>query len=84
MIVIRLKRGGSKKRPCYRVVAAERSMRRDGRCVEELGYYHPLANPVVFKVDEERVKHYIGNGAQVSPTVGSFLKKQGLLVRPGK
>ncbi len=79
MIVLRLKRGGAKKNPCYRIVAAEQRMRRDGRNVEELGYYHPLSSPVQFKVDEEKVKRYIANGAKATETVASFLKKQGIV-----
>lgn len=78
MIVLRLKRGGAKKNPCYRIVAAEQRMRRDGRNVEELGYYHPLSNPVQFKIDEDKVKRYIANGAKATETVASFLKKQGI------
>jgi len=54
-------------------------MRRDGRNVEELGYYHPLSNPVQFKIDEDKVKRYIANGAKATETVASFLKKQGIV-----
>jgi len=78
MVVLRLKRGGAKRNPCYRIVAAEQRMRRDGRNIEELGYYLPLSNPVEFKIDADRVKHHIANGAKATQTVASFLKKQGI------
>ncbi len=75
MIVLRMKRNGSKKRPCYRVVAIESSKRRDGRSVEDLGYYHPLANPPAFNVNMEKLKGYVANGAMMSDTVAAFVKK---------
>jgi len=78
MIILRLKRGGAKRNPYYRVVAAEKSMKRDGRHIEELGYYHPCANPPAFKVNEERVQHFLNQGAATSNTVESFLKKNGI------
>jgi small subunit ribosomal protein S16 len=79
MVILRLKRGGKKRKPCYRVVAAERAMKRDGRNIEELGYYHPCSNPPEFKVNAEKVKQYLENGATMSPTVASWVKKQGIM-----
>lgn len=80
MIIIRLKRGGKKKNPCYRIVAAERSMKRDGRNIDDLGYYHPCANPVAFEIDVEKLRRFVQDGATMSPTVASFVKNKGLLV----
>ena len=78
MIILRLKRGGRKKAPYYKVVAAEKSMKRDGRNVEELGYYHPCGNPASFQLKEERIAHYLANGATMSETVKSLVKKAGI------
>jgi small subunit ribosomal protein S16 len=72
---IRLKRIGKKKRPYYRVVVADSRFPRDGRFIEELGVYDPLVTPVVFNVDLERVKYWLGNGAQPTDTVKALLKK---------
>jgi small subunit ribosomal protein S16 len=72
---IRLKRIGKKKRPYYRVVVADARFPRDGRFIEEIGIYDPLRTPVVFDVNMERVKYWLGNGAQPTDTVKSLLKK---------
>ena len=79
MLKVRLTRTGRSKRPSYRVVVAEHSSPRDGRVVERLGYYDPLSDPKVFKVNEERVKHWLSHGAQPSRTVQGLLAKQGLM-----
>lgn len=79
MLKVRLTRTGRKKRPSYRVVVAEHTAPRDGRVVERLGYYDPLTEPKVFKVDEERMKHWLSQGAQPSRTVQGLLAKQGLM-----
>jgi small subunit ribosomal protein S16 len=79
MITIRLKRGGKKRNPCYRIVAAERAMKRDGRNIDDLGYYHPCAQPAIFEIDVEKLKRFIAEGAEMSPTVASFVKSKGLL-----
>ncbi|PCJ19357.1 MAG: 30S ribosomal protein S16 [Candidatus Cloacimonadota bacterium] len=78
MIILRLKRGGRKKSPYYKVVAAEKDMKRDGRNVEELGFYHPCANPAAFQLKEDRVAYYLTNGATMSDTVKSLVKKAGI------
>jgi small subunit ribosomal protein S16 len=79
MVIVRLKRGGAKRKPCYRIVAADNRKPRDGRNIEEIGYYHPCSNPVVFKVDAKRLKHYMDQGAQLSATVASQVKQFGVL-----
>ena len=75
-VTIRLTRAGSKKVPYYRVVAADRRSPRDGRFIEQLGVYDPLRDPVEFRVDEERLKHWLKNGALPSQTVGELLRRQ--------
>jgi len=75
-VKIRLTRAGSKKVPFYRVVAADRRSPRDGRFIEQLGVYDPLREPVEFRVDQERLDHWIKNGAVPSQTVGELLKRQ--------
>lgn len=77
MVVIRLARGGSKKRPFYNVVAAEARQRRDGRFIERLGFYNPVAGEghENLRLQMDRVKHFTDNGAQVSPAVARLLKE---------
>lgn len=77
-VKIRLKRIGAKKAPFYRVVVADSRYPRDGRFIEELGYYNPLTNPVDIKIDSEKAKKWIANGAQPTETVRSLLKKAGI------
>lgn len=71
MVVIRLARGGAKKRPFYNIIATDKRERRDGRFIERIGYYNPSAasseQGLVIAMD--RIKHWTGHGAQVSPTV---------------
>ena len=75
MVKIRLRRTGSKKNASYRIVVADERSPRDGRFIEELGYYNPLSNPVELKVDVERANDWIKKGAQPTETVRSLLKK---------
>jgi len=75
---IRLKRIGAKKKPAYRVVVADSRSPRDGRFIEELGYYQPTANPEVVKIDEEKTLAWLARGAQPSDTVRALLKKTGV------
>ena len=77
MVKIRLKRMGAKKAPFYRVVVADSRSPRDGRFIEEIGTYNPLTEPSEFKIDAERVKYWLSNGAQPTDTVKALLKKQG-------
>ena len=75
---IRLIRMGAKKKPFYRIVVADSRAPRDGRCIEEIGYYNPNVNPAEIKVDVEAAQKWINTGAQPSDTVRSLLKKAGV------
>jgi|SRR6185503_12213075 small subunit ribosomal protein S16 len=74
-VVIRMKRQGAKKRPFYRVVVADSRSPRDGRYIEQLGYYDPLTNPATFKVDAEKFASWIRKGALPSESVGVMMSK---------
>lgn len=76
MLTIRLSRIGKKKKPYYRVVVIESSRARNGRIVEAVGTYDPLKKPAEIKLDSERVKYWLGSGAQPSDTVRSFIRQQ--------
>ena len=76
MLAIRLSRIGKKKKPYYRVVVLDKRLPRDGRFVEIVGTYDPLKKPAEIKLDADRIKYWLGNGAQPSDTVRSFLRKQ--------
>ena len=78
-VKIRLKRMGMKKKPFYRVVVADVMSPRDGRFIEEIGYYTPMTQPAEIKVDGERAKHWIACGAQPTDTVRVLLKKTGVI-----
>jgi small subunit ribosomal protein S16 len=75
MVRIRLARRGAKKRPFYRVVAADSRMPRDGRYLEQLGHYNPMVNPSAVKLDLTRVDHWLSCGAQPSETVVRLIKQ---------
>lgn len=77
-VKIRLKRMGAKKAPFYRIVVADSRSPRDGRFIEEIGYYNPLTEPSVIKVDAEKAKQWIKNGAKPTDTVKSILQKEGV------
>ena len=79
MLKIRLRRMGGKKAPFYRVVVADSRAPRDGACVEEIGYYNPLANPVELSIDNEKAAAWVKKGAQPSETVRALLKKSGAI-----
>ena len=79
MVKIRLKRMGMKKKPFYRVVVADERMSRDGRFVDEIGYYNPVSNPVELKIDVEKAHTWMKNGAQPTDTVRALLKKTGAI-----
>ena len=74
-VKIRLKRIGEKKVPMYRIVVAEASTPRSGRAIEELGYYNPMTEPADVKVDADKVKEWMANGAQPTDTVRGLIKK---------
>ncbi len=75
MLTIRLRRVGTRNRPCYRVVVIEARSPRDGRFVESLGYYHPRVEPEVLHVDRERVRYWTSKGARLSDTVRTLLAR---------
>lgn len=79
MVKIRLRRMGAKKAPFYRIVVADSRYSRDGRFIEEIGYYNPTAEPVVFKVDAEKVQKWMATGAQPTDTVRALLKKANVI-----
>ena len=77
-VKIRLRRMGAKKAPFYRVVVADSRYPRDGRFIEEIGYYNPLTDPATIKIDLEKAANWIANGAQPTDTVKDLLKKAGV------
>ena len=79
MVKIRLKRMGMKKMPFYRLVVTDSRNPRDGRFIEEVGYYNPVPEPVELKIHEERAKYWLSVGAQPTDTVRGLLKKGGVL-----
>ena len=78
-VKIRLRRMGAKKAPFYRVVVADSRSPRDGRFIEEIGTYDPTVEPTAFKVDADKVKQWMANGAQPTETVRVLLKKNGVI-----
>lgn len=78
-VKIRLRRMGAKKAPFYRIVVADSRYPRDGRFIEEVGYYDPTKEPSVVKIDEEKAKKWLSNGAQPTDTVKALLKANGVL-----
>lgn len=78
MVVIRLARGGSKNRPFYNVVVADSRCRRDGRFIERVGFYNPVAaeNTEGLRLNQERISYWTGTGAQLSDTVARLVKQQ--------
>ena len=77
-VKIRLKRMGQKKAPFYRIVVANSTSPRDGRFIEEIGTYDPMQTPTAFKVDEEKAKKWLGNGAQPTDVVAKIFKLAGI------
>ncbi len=78
-VKIRLRRMGAKKAPFYRIVVADSRYPRDGRFIEEIGYYNPMKNPSEIKLDAEKAKKWISDGAQPTDTVRSILKNNGVI-----
>ena len=78
-VKIRLRRMGAKKAPFYRIVVADSRYPRDGRFIEEVGYYDPTKEPSVIKIDEEKAKTWLAKGAQPTDTVKALLKIQGIV-----
>ena len=78
-VKMRLRRMGAKKAPFYRIVVADSRSPRDGKFIEEIGYYNPLTEPVEVKVNEEKVSQWLSNGAQPTETVKRLLTHAGLI-----
>ncbi len=78
-VKMRLRRMGAKKAPFYRVIVADSRSPRDGRFIEEVGYYNPLTNPAEIKIDAEKAQKWLNNGAQPTETVKALLKKSGIV-----
>ena len=78
-VKIRPRRMGAKKAPFYRVVVADSRYPRDGRFIEEIGYYNPMTEPAEIKLDADKAKKWISNGAQPTDTVKAIFKKEGIL-----
>ena len=79
MVKIRLKRMGQKKAPFYRIIVADSRAPRDGRFIEQIGYYDPTKEPMDLKIDEELANKWLGNGAQPTDTVNRLLKTAGIV-----
>ena len=79
MVRIRLKRMGMKKTPFYRIVVIDSRSARNGRAIEEIGYYNPVSEPVELKINDERAKYWLSTGAQPTDTTRALLKKGGVL-----
>ncbi|MFL9923364.1 30S ribosomal protein S16 [Herbaspirillum lusitanum] len=79
MVVIRLARGGAKKRPFFNIVATDSRNRRDGRFIERIGFYNPVASgkEEAFRIAQDRLAHWQGAGAQLSPTVARLVSEAG-------
>lgn len=80
-VKLRLKRGGAKQRPFYRIVAADSRSPRDGRFIETIGTYNPIPENYEVKIDEEKALYWLKNGAQPTDTVRSLLSKQGIIAK---
>lgn len=78
-VKIRLRRMGAKKNPFYRIVVADSRFPRDGRFIEEIGYYNPMEEPSVVKLDPEKAKKWMQDGAQPTDTVRALFKKHGII-----
>ena len=79
MVKIRLKRMGAHKKPFYRVVVADSRSPRDGRFIEEIGYYNPMTEPATVKIDAEKAQKWLSNGAQPTDVVKGLFKKSGII-----
>ena len=79
MVKIRLKRMGAHKQPFYRVVGADSRAPRDGKFIEEIGYYNPMTDPKEIKIDAEKAQKWLGNGAQPTETVKALFVKSGII-----
>ena len=80
-VKLRLKRGGSKQRPFYRIVAADSRFPRDGRFIDSIGTYNPIPAEYEVNIDEEKAMYWLSNGAQPTDTVRSLLSEKGILAK---
>ena len=78
-VKLRLRRMGAKKRPFYRILAADTRSPRDGKFIEEIGYYNPIETPAVVKIDEEKALSWLHNGAIPTDTVRDLLSREGIM-----
>ncbi|WFD08970.1 30S ribosomal protein S16 [Tepidibacter hydrothermalis] len=78
-VKIRLKRMGANKKPFYRIVVADSRSPRDGKFIEEIGYYNPVSQPKQIKINDERASKWLNDGAQPTDTVKSLFKKNGIM-----
>ncbi len=78
MVRIRLRRVGGRKNPIWRIVVSDRRSPRDGRTIETIGQYNPQTEPSLIKIDEERARHWLSNGARPTRTVATLLRTQGI------
>ncbi|MBE6624165.1 MAG: 30S ribosomal protein S16 [Ruminococcaceae bacterium] len=78
-VKIRLRRMGAKKAPFYRVIVADERSPRDGKFIDEIGYYNPLRDPAEIKIDSDKATKWLNDGAQPTETVKSLLKKSGIV-----
>ena len=78
-VKMRLRRRGAKKAPFYRVIVADERSPRDGKFIDEIGYYNPLTNPADIKINAEKAEKWLQNGAQPTETVKSLLRKSGIV-----
>jgi small subunit ribosomal protein S16 len=81
MVKLRLTRMGSKKKPFYRIVASTSSAPRDGRFIEVVGTYNPVAQPAIVKIDEEKAMKWLGEGAQPTDTVRALFSNAGIMTK---
>jgi small subunit ribosomal protein S16 len=81
LVKIRLKRMGAKKRPFYRLVVADSRSPRDGKFIEEIGYYDPLPNPATVRIDADKVREWMRRGARPSDVARKLLEREGILQR---
>ena len=84
MIKLRLRRVGAKKRPAYRIVVADARSKRDGRFIEVVGHYNPLTEPTTLRIDGERARYWLDQGAQPTERVAKLLRIQGVTDEAGK
>jgi small subunit ribosomal protein S16 len=84
MIKLRLRRMGAKKQPSYRIVVADARAKRDGRFIEIVGIYNPLTEPTTIRLDADRARYWLSNGAQPTERVAKLLKIQGVTDENGK